>query len=223
MRGGYSASATYLAVSIRNVVAFYTAKLSAQNDSDNQVGAFVRHAWRCAAYTWSHDLDDSTATLNTTILTPRRPQDFQDLRAEWASSALDRRHRLTFTPIYDFKPFLAGSWLMREVVGNWTISATYTFQSPEFATVQSGLDSNLNGDAVDRTIINPGGAATAGSGVTAYNAQGQTVAMGNAATVAYVANNPNARYIQAGYGAYANAGRNTLPLAPTNNFDAAPD
>ena len=39
---------TYLAVSIRNVVAFYTAELSAQNKADNQVGAFVRHAWRWA-------------------------------------------------------------------------------------------------------------------------------------------------------------------------------
>ncbi len=39
---------TYLAISIRNVVAFYTAELSAQNNSVNQVGAFVQRAWRWA-------------------------------------------------------------------------------------------------------------------------------------------------------------------------------
>jgi len=38
----------YLAISIRNVVAFYTAELSAQSDSNNQVGAFVQRAWRWA-------------------------------------------------------------------------------------------------------------------------------------------------------------------------------
>jgi hypothetical protein len=37
--------------------------------------------------------------------------------------------------------------------------------------------------------------------------------------VAYLANNPNARYIVAGAGAYANAGRNTLPGRPTDNID----
>jgi O-antigen/teichoic acid export membrane protein len=37
---------TYLAICIRNVVAFYTAKLSAQSDPFSQMGAFVRHAWR---------------------------------------------------------------------------------------------------------------------------------------------------------------------------------
>ena len=123
------------------------------------------------------------------------------MRAEWASSALDRRQRLTFTPIYDFKPFQNGNWLMKNIVGNWNISGTYTFQSPEYATVQSGVDSNLNGDSAgDRAIINPAGAANVGSGVTAYNAAGQVVAAGNAGIVAYVANNPNARYIVAGVG-----------------------
>jgi len=166
-----------------------------------------------AAFTWSHAQDDSTATNFSTILSPRRAQDFQDLAAEWADSALDRRLRFTLTPIYDFKPFQHGNWLMKNVVGNWNISATYTYQSPEYATVQSGVDSNLNGDSAgDRSIINTAGQANVGSGVTPIvNAAG--------ATVGYVANNPNAQYIVAGPGALANAGRNTLPLAPTDNID----
>jgi hypothetical protein len=174
------------------------------------------------AYTWSHNFDDSTATNNSTILSPRRAEDFQNMSAEWASSALDRRQRLTLTPIYDFRPFQNGNWLMKNVVGNWNISGTYTFQSPEYATIQSGVDSNLNGDSAgDRAIVNPSGAANVGSGVTAYNSVGQVIPFGDPSTVAYVANNSNARYIEAGLGAYANGGRNTFPIGRTNNFDVA--
>jgi hypothetical protein len=174
------------------------------------------------AYTWSHNLDDSTATNFSTILSPRRAQDFQNMRAEWASSALDRRQRLTITPVYDFRPFSNGKYLMKNVVGNWNVSLTYTYQAPEFATVQSGVDSNLNGDnAGDRSIINPSGAVAVGSGVTGYSAAGLPLAAGSAGIVAYVANNPNARYVVAGVGAMANAGRNTLPLDPINNIDFA--
>jgi len=90
---------------------------------------------------------------------------------------------------------------------------TYTYESPEFVTVQSGTDSNLNGDtAGDRTIINPNGDPLKGSGSTALkNSSG--------ATVAYLADDPTARYIKAGLGAYANGGRNTLATNPIDNFD----
>ncbi len=41
------------------------------------------------------------------------------------------------------------------------------------------------------------------------------------ATVGYLANNPNAYYIQAGAGALATDGRNTLGTPPINNWDFA--
>jgi hypothetical protein len=180
-----------------------------------------------AAYTWSHAFDDSTATNFSTILSPRRAQDYQNMKAEWASSALDHRHRITITPIYDFRPFQQSNWLMKNIVGNWNISTTYTFQSPEYATVQSGIDANLNGDTLDRSIINPAGAVNVGSTVTGYTATGQAVPLATSCTsgpcksiVAYVAGNSNARYVTAGLGALANSGRNTLPLDHTNNWDA---
>jgi hypothetical protein len=172
-----------------------------------------------AAYTWSHLEDDATATNFSTYLSPRRAQDFQNLKADWASSALDRRQRFTLTPVYEFRPFKNSNWLMKNIVGNWNIAGTYTFESPEYATVQSNVDSNLNGDSAgDRTIINTAGAANVGSGVTGYNALGQ-VATTSGSIVAYVANNSNARYIVAGSGALANAGRNTFPLHRINNID----
>jgi hypothetical protein len=203
-----------------NIVGYHPWGNSRYNGLQLQVNKrYSRNFSYIAAYTWSHAFDDSTATNFSTILSPRRAQDFQNLRAEWASSALDRRHRFTFTPIYDFKPFQNQNWLMKNVIGNWNISGTYTFQSPEYATVQSGVDSNLNGDALDRAIINPAGAANLGSGVTGYNALGE-VSTGND-IVAYVANKSNARYVVAGKGALSNSGRNTFPLDHTNNFDVA--
>jgi len=174
------------------------------------------------AYTWSHAEDDATATNFSTYLTPRRAQDWQDLGADWASSALDRRQRFTLTPVYEWRPFKAGNWFLKNLVGNWNISGTYTYQSPELATVQSGLDSNLNNDSAgDRSIINTAGLNNTGTGVTGYNAQGQAVAAGDPSIVAYVANSSTARYVTAGSGALANAGRNTFPLSPINNIDAA--
>ena len=173
-----------------------------------------------AAYTWSHLMDDSTATVFTTLLTPRRPQDFQNLRTEWASSMLDRRQRFTLTPIFDFNPFPNGRWIAKNVVGNWNLALTYIYESPEYATVQSNVDANLNGDAIgDRSIVNPNGTAGLGSGVTPVDRTGKVVAAGSASIVAYVAKNPNARYIAAGKGAYTTGGRNTFPLAPIDNID----
>jgi hypothetical protein len=173
------------------------------------------------AYTWSHNIDDSTADFFTTTLTPRRAQDFQDLRADRSSSALDRRQRLTLTALYDV-PFYKQSpnWFLKNLLGNWEVAPIYTYESPEWATVQSAVDSNLNGDpAPDRAMINPAGTGNTGSDVTAINAAGTAVPMGDPTTAAYVANNPGAKYVVAGYGTIPNAGRNTLPIRPINNVD----
>jgi hypothetical protein len=176
-----------------------------------------------AAYTWSHLIDDSTADFNSTALTPRRPEDFQNMSIEKASSALDRRHRVTISAVYDAPWFRNSNWWMKNLVGNWTVAPIYTFESPEYVTVQSSVDSNLNGDsATDRVIINPSGTAGAGSSVVPLCAGGPCNPNDpneDSHIVAYLATNPNARYIVAGRGAYANGGRNTLPGRPINNWD----
>src|SRR5207302_718543 len=102
---------------------------------------------------------------------------------------------------------------MKNLVGNWRWVGTYTYETPEYVTVQTGQDSNLNGDSAgDRVVINPSGHPTKGSDVTALtNSTGQTVA--------YVAKDPSAMYIKAGLGVSPNGGRNTLATRPIDNFD----
>ena len=176
------------------------------------------------AYTWSHLIDDSTADFNTTALSPRRPQDFQNWTAEKSTSALDRRHRFTWAGFYETRWFKNSNWAMKNIVGNWSVSPIYTYESPELVTVQSAVDSNLNGDAAaDRAIINPAGQAGVGSNVQALCAGGPCPAASSSTfaskVVGYLATTPNARYIKAGLGAYANGGRNTLAGRPINNVD----
>jgi hypothetical protein len=166
-----------------------------------------------AAYTWSHLIDDSTADFFTTLLTPRRPEDFQNLSIDKSSSALDHRHRLTFAAVYDVPLFRKSNPFVKNVLGNWSLAPIFTYESPEYVTVLSQTDSNLNGDPfADRAIVNPAGRDGVGSGVTALTNSSNQV-------VAYLAQNPNARYIQAGPGAYANGGRNTLAGRPIDNID----
>lgn len=166
------------------------------------------------AYTWSHLMDDSTMELNFTALTPRRPQDFLNLRPEWASSALDRRHRLTLTWLYQTPWFEKNqNWWLRNLVGNYEVSGVYTAESPEWVTPQSATDSNMNTDAAgDRAIVNPGGVPGTGSDVKQLkNSAGQVVA--------YLAVDPNAQFIRAASGALATSGRNILPTNGINSFD----
>jgi hypothetical protein len=167
-----------------------------------------------SAYTWSHLIDDTTAEVNSTVLSPRRVQDFQNLRADKADSALDRRHRFVSSFIYEL-PFFRNheNRLARSLLGGINFAGTFTAESGEKATALSGTDSNLNGDAAaDRTIRNPNGITGTGSTVTALtNTAGEIVG--------YLANNPNAEYIQAGFGAVANSARNTVQLPGINNVD----
>ena len=166
-----------------------------------------------ASYTWSHTIDDSTADFFSTVLTPRRTQDFQNLGADRSNSALDRRHRFTLALLYDVPFFKHSNWAARNVIGNWEIAPVYTFQTGEWATVESNQDVNRNGDAAgDRAILNPSGVKGTGTDVTALTNSGGDV-------VAYLANDPNAQYIRAGLGALSTVGRNTLLTRPINNFD----
>ena len=187
---------------------------SSYNGWANTLSRRFSNGWQLlAAYTWSHNIDDSTAEVFSTYVTPRRPQNSQDVAADRSSSALDHRQRFSLESIYDFKPFKNGNWLLKNVVGNWEIAPVYQYQTGTLYDVQSGVDSNLNGDtAGDRAFVNPSGQAGVGSGTTALqNSAGETVA--------YLVDNTNARYIGAPKGTLPNGGRNTGMLPPIDDVD----
>lgn len=165
------------------------------------------------AHTWSHNIDDSTAVVASTLLTPRRPQDFFNLSAERANSMLDHRHRLTAAWAWDLNLAKCAAKWCAAATRDWTVAGTFMAESGTWATVRSGVDSNLNADPLsDRAFINPAGDAGRSSTVTPLmNSAGKTVG--------YLAKDPGARYIQAGPGAYPNGGRNTLQLPGIANLD----
>jgi len=184
-----------------------------------------------AAYTWSHLIDDTTAEVFSTVLSPRRVEDFQNLRKERANSALDRRHRFVTAWIYELPWYRDKRGWAGALLGGFNIAGTYTAESGEWVTVRSGNDSNQNGDSAgDRVILNPGGTEGVGSPVSALvrtcpafvipgdPASGCTTSAASR-TIGYAAVNPAAKYIQAGNGAVSNISRNTFLMPGINNWD----
>jgi Carboxypeptidase regulatory-like domain len=205
----------YLAAGFTGIVTSYQPwGSSTYHGWANQVTRRFQNGFQLlASYTLSHAIDNSTADVFSTYITPRRAQNGLDLGPEKASSALDHRNRITVEALYDWNGFKHGNWLMKNLVGNWQIAPVYTYQTGTLATVQSGVDSNLNGDtAGDRAIVNPSGTMATGSGTTPLmNSAGQTVA--------YLVTNPNAQYVQTPEGAIATGGRNTEHLRPIDDVD----
>jgi len=215
---------------VSNITAWQPTGGSRYNGLQAQVSRnFSNNLQFQAAWTWSHNIDNSTAEVFSTYLTPRRPQDSRNMTADYSDSALDRRHRVTVGMIYNLPFFKNGNWLAKNVIGNWEFAPSYTFQSPEFATIQSGQDSNRNGDSAgDRVIYNASGIGNTGSGVTRLctsaglaNCNDPVSPSPSSTVVGYLADDPTARYIVAGLGALADTRRNNLALPHINNFDFA--
>ncbi len=197
-----------------NLVAFEPWASSTYHGVATQVTKKFSHGLQfVGAYTFSKTIDNATADVFSTVLAPRRAQDWLNLSADRSNSILDHRNRLTFALLYEVQAFKHSNWVLKNVVGNWTVAPIYTYQTGQWATAQSNSDSNLNGDSAgDRPVFNPQGVSGTGSGVTAL----KNTAGG---TVAYLANDPTAQYIVAGQGALSDTGRSTLKLHPINNID----
>jgi hypothetical protein len=219
----------------------FTSKITSyQPYSSSNYNAFIANVTRRfvngfqanLSYTWSKTMDNATAEVFATTLTPRRPQDSQNVNADYSRSALDRTHRLSLEVVYDVQAFKhSSSFVKKNIIGNWTVAPIYTYESPEYATVLSNANSNLNGDstAIDRAIINPRGVKGTASAVKPIYATNlaslcptdddPTATQCDKNTVGYVAVNPNAYYIQAQAGTLPTGSRNTLPTRPINNWD----
>ena len=173
-----------------------------------------------ANYTLAKSMDNATNDLFTSVVNPRRPDNMNDLRNEWARSALDIRHKTALMWVYEIPKWDLNSAVLGGMLNGWQWSGTYLFQSGQPMTIQSGADSNGNSDsAADRVILNPSGSGRTGTGVRfvcrATNGSTSTATSaaacgGNGSVVGYVATDSNARYVQAQQGAVANVGRNTV-------------
>ena len=172
-------------------------------------------------YTFSKNIDNSTNELFSSRVNPRRAQDGFNFGLERGRSALDLPHKFAITWVYDFPNVHSDNRFVRGLAHNWEWSGSYLAQSGQPVTPLSGVDSNANGDSAgDRTIVNPAGlglTATTVQQVCNDGAGGATrivtltsLACASSNVVGYVAVNPAARFVQAGLGALANAGRDTV-------------
>jgi len=212
---------------------------------------FARGIYLRANYTYSKNIDTATNELFSSRVNPRRAQDGFDFANERGLSALDIRHKLAISFLYEIPNVHTDHAFVKALAHGWEWGGTYLAESGQPVTPLSGVDSNANGDSAgDRTIINSVGASGVGTSVNAVcNAGpgGATSIVGidpgtapgsvkgawqcgnedDANIVGYVvapttigANsgpiNTNARFIQAGVGALANAGRDTVSTPGLN-------
>lgn len=240
---------TFLAAGFSsNLVGFMPNSASSYNGLATQLTRRFSHGLLFnGAFTWSKTMDDATASAFSTYLTPRRPSNFQNIKDDWSRSALDHKYRITYAMVYDV-PFYATSsnWLEKNLVGNWEFAPVYTYQSPEYATVQSNTDSWRQGDAAAaRVFINPLGVKGTGSDVVpiydhnvpdspngdpsnnnlcVFNTPGDPtsgIVTCPGDTVGYKVDpvDPNGYYVQGGVGTGAKVGRNSLATRAIKNLD----
>jgi hypothetical protein len=182
---------------------------------------FAKGLYFRANYTYEKNIDNSTNELFSSFVNPRRAQDGNNFANERGRSVLDLPQKFAVTWVYDIPNVRTESRILRGAAHGWEISGTYLAQSGQPVTPLSGVDSNLNGDtAGDRTVLNPAGVGLTasvvdpvcndGAGGATRIVTASSAACAAANTVGYVAENPTARFIQAGVGTIATAGRNTV-------------
>jgi hypothetical protein len=170
-----------------------------------------------ANYTWSHNIDNATNELFSSRVNPRRPYDWRNLALDRANSTLDVTHKLALAWVWDLPKMNTDNGFLKTVLHGWEWTGTYLVQSGQPVTVLSNNDANGNADAAgDPAIVNPNGTQLVGGADQIANV---CVGAGGATFVGdcpstnvagYVALNPNAKFVQAGLGAFSTAGRNSF-------------
>jgi hypothetical protein len=121
-----------------------------------------------ANYTYSHTTDNSTNEFFTSLLNPRRAQDTNRLADDWASSDLDVRHKLALSWAYDVPKVKTENRVLKAVLDGYQLGSVFLAQTGQPVTLQSGVDSNANGDSAgDRVVFNPNGVGNTGTDVFA--------------------------------------------------------
>jgi outer membrane receptor protein involved in Fe transport len=134
-----------------------------------------------ANYTWAHTTDNSTNEFFTSLLNPRRAQDTNRLANDWASSDLNVAQHFALSWTYQVPNFENWNGFIRALTNGFQIGSVLLVQTGQPVTIQSGLDSNGNGDSAgDRASLNRFGTTRTGSDVFAVCAlPGNTVGLSN--------------------------------------------
>jgi hypothetical protein len=188
---------------------------------------FTRGLMLRGNYTYAHNIDDSTNELFSSVVNPRRPFDWQNLRLDRGRSTLDIRHKFALSWLYELPNVSTDSGLLKTLAHGWQWNGTYLVQTGPPISVLANADANGNADAAgDRAILNPAGIALLGTGVdyvcagpggvTSVASIASGCVGGSSNVAGYVAQNPNARYVQAELGAFPTVGRNTFESPGVN-------
>ena len=203
---------------------------------------FGHHFYWMGSYTYAHTIDNATNELFSSRVNPRRAQDGFDIAGERGNSVLDMPNKFVMTWVYELPAPSVSNAFAKALLRGWQISGSYLGQNGQPITALSGVDANDNGDAAgDRAILNPSGVGRTGTavdfvcndgagGATRIVTQAQITANGeipcgpvnssgdytDGNVVGYVAENPNARFVQAWVGAKTNIGRNSVPTPGLN-------
>src|SRR5207249_7006773 len=140
---------------------------------------------------------------------------------------LDVRHKLALSWLYELPNISTDSGLLRTLAHGWQWNGTYLVQTGQPISVLANADANANADSAgDRAILNPAGIARLGAaadyicagvgGVTSVASIATGCAGGSANVAGYIAQNPNAHYVQAEVGAFPTLGRNTFESPGVN-------
>jgi len=214
---------------------------SANVTSDPPIGSSIYHAGSVsyiqrsrfgltfnANYTYSDTEDNATNEFHTSDLNPRRAQDTNRLKEDFSKSDLYVRSKFALSWTYQVPKTKMENRFAKAVLDGYQLGSVYLAQTGQPVTLQSGVDSNRNGDSTgDRVLFNSFGTnLTGGSDVTRVcdptgggasfiAAAGKSCGKGNG-TVGYLALDPTARYVVAGRGVRTTVGRNSY-LSPGFN------
>jgi hypothetical protein len=193
-----------------------------------------------SSFTWSKTIDLIENELFTSFMNPRRPWDMLNSAESKGLSGLHREHKFVFSWSWNIPGFSGEQAFLRGLTRGWNLSGTFLAESGQPLTGLARRDTNGDFDtAGDRAFVNFGASGSLGTDVTAVCFRSgfpvsigcSPAALGLPAgtsmtryTVAYVANDPNARYIRPGTGSYpagslSQLGRNTLFSPGINNWN----
>jgi hypothetical protein len=126
---------------------------------------YAKHLTLLASYTFSKMMDYGTGTFGGEALSGGSIQDYHNLRAERASSALDQTHRFILNAVYELPFYQQQHGFTGHLLGGWQISVIGSFYSGGPLGITSAVNGtfsqgggqrpNWNGNepALDRPLL----------------------------------------------------------------------